>query len=164
MTNVFTVTFEQFNVSLYMCVCVYWSPCIFEVWQCAHTPSLRGTWGPGRGGPLLGQLSSRLQLVPHGPRRALGFDGADGLLGFVLFLGAGDGAVVLAALLVAAVLRHLLCQSQLCLQLQLPDILHGQTVPLVLPTPGLPMSAYHHLSQPWWEDIMILKVIASKLV
>ncbi len=149
MTNVLTVTFDQVKASLYMCA---------GLLECARTPSLRGTRGPGRGGPLLGQLSSRMQRVPYGPRRALGFDGADGLLGFVLFLRAGDGTVVLAALLVAAVLRHLLCQSQLRLQLQLPDILHGQTVPLVLPTPGLPMSAYHHLPQPWGEDM------ASKLV
>lgn len=52
--------------------------------------------------------------------------------------------LTVAALLATA---HLLGQGQLGLALQLPNVLDGESMPFVLPGPGLPVCPEHHFAQ-----------------
>lgn len=97
--------------------------------------------GPGRGGPLLVKgivrrgIGHPLRLGPLLPA---------GTPWLRPPLGAGPGG---GGLLGLAALGHLLRQHPRRLLLQLPDVLHRQVRPLVLPAPSLAVGAQHHLPQ-----------------
>lgn len=108
------------------------------------TSSLWRSWGLGRGGPLLGEWS------PGGC-----FAVACGTLcvsrrncvGFNILLTRSIFDSMLLSIIFTAELGHLLSQHQLCLLLQLPDILNGEPIPFILPAPRLPMGTDHDLPQ-----------------
>uniref|UniRef100_A0A2M4DG57 Putative secreted protein n=1 Tax=Anopheles darlingi TaxID=43151 RepID=A0A2M4DG57_ANODA len=49
-------------------------------------------------------------------------------------------------LVVASLVAHLTLERQLCLPLDLADVIHRETEPLVLPGPGLPVCTHHRLA------------------
>lgn len=118
--------------------------------RCALTSSLGWAGRPRRGGPLLCEYTSGLEgLSSWADYHFLCLNRADCLLNLLIFIWGRSASVGLCGLFCLTELCHLHGQGQLGFQLQLSDVLHGQTVPLVLPTPGLPVGTNHHFSQTW---------------
>lgn len=108
------------------------------------TSSLWGPWGLGGGGPLLGERPARGRVAVR--RGVLGVCGW-ARAGLHVLLPRSVLDTVLLWVILPTELGHLLGQHQLGLLLQLPDVLDGEPVPLVLPAPGLPVGPDHHLPQ-----------------